>query len=506
MKERKDPHEISMLIFSLLGETAAYVAALLFRYVILEPMYPNKTREHAFYRMFYVFLILAYSFVFFIRRGKVKHAWEMDFWEKTAEVIKSQTLLLFIELFFIFFIGWGKRISRTVVAILFGLGILFDIFMRRQYSKGYLKKYGSSIKHRNICLISEAAEADRLKYCIERYGYRNDRKDIWIIHEVKKSAVPADVIKANIVLPEECDMIYVSAKAAYTLGNAGMERLSTLKVPVCVGLEAGGRSLPTHCIVDEGGAAALCSSYMNRKFPVLGVEYTTAGRTEAAAYVLDHVKELGGKYICFSNVHTTVMASDDKEYRDILNGSAYTFPDGNPIANKIAMGGYPEAERVAGPDFMEEVFRLSMESGEKHFFYGSSEKTIEALKTKLKERFPYMNIVGMYSPPFRELTEEEDAAAVKMINDSGADLVWIGLGAPKQEKWMAAHKDKINGVMLGVGAGFDFHAGTVDRAPKLIQGIGLEWLYRLFQNPRRLFKRYLVTNTKFILYSRFKRK
>ena len=219
-----------------------------------------------------------------------------------------------------------------------------------------------------------------------------------------------------------------------------------------------------------------------------------------------HLNELRGKYVCFSNVHTTVMASDDKEYRDILNGSAYTFPDGNPIANKIAMGGYPEAERVAGPDFMEEVFRLSMESGEKHFFYGSSEKTIEALKTKLKERFPYMNIVGMYSPPFRELTEEEDAAAVKMINDSGADLVWIGLGAPKQEKWMAAHKDKINGVMLGVGAGFDFHAGTVDRAPKLIQGIGLEWLYRLFQNPRRLFKRYLVTNTKFILYSRFKRK
>ena len=117
-----------------------------------------------------------------------------------------------------------------------------------------------------------------------------------------------------------------------------------------------------------------------------------------------------------------------------------------------------------------------------------------------------MNIVGMYSPPFRELTEEEDAAAVKMINDSGADLVWIGLGAPKQEKWMAAHKGKINGVMLGVGAGFDFHAGTIDRAPKLIQGIGLEWLYRLFQNPRRLFKRYLVTNTKFILYSKFKKK
>ena len=112
----------------------------------------------------------------------------------------------------------------------------------------------------------------------------------------------------------------------------------------------------------------------------------------------------------------------------------------------------------------------------------------------------------IFGTGFHGTAAGEAARMIRMINDSGADLVWIGLGAPKQEKWMAAHKDKINGVMLGVGAGFDFHAGTIDRAPKLIQGIGLEWLYRLFQNPRRLFKRYLVTNTKFILYSKFKKK
>ncbi len=106
----------------------------------------------------------------------------------------------------------------------------------------------------------------------------------------------------------------------------------------------------------------------------------------------------------------------------------------------------------------------------------------------------------MYSPPFRKLTEEEDAADVKRINESGADIVWIGLGAPKQENWMRQHKDKINGVMMGVGAGFDFHAGTIDRAPVWIQKIGFEWLYRLFQDPGRLFKRYFVTNIKFFWY------
>ena len=106
----------------------------------------------------------------------------------------------------------------------------------------------------------------------------------------------------------------------------------------------------------------------------------------------------------------------------------------------------------------------------------------------------------MYSPPFRALTEEEDAADVEKINASGADIVWIGLGAPKQEKWMLAHKDKVKGVMMGVGAGFDFHAGTIKRAPEWIQKIGFEWLYRLFQDPKRLFSRYFVTNTKFFYY------
>jgi exopolysaccharide biosynthesis WecB/TagA/CpsF family protein len=154
---------------------------------------------------------------------------------------------------------------------------------------------------------------------------------------------------------------------------------------------------------------------------------------------------------------------------------------------------------------MAELFRRSEGTGLKHYFYGSTEETLDSLKKNLKENYPYMDIAGMYSPPFRELTPEEDENMVKLINASGADFVWIGLGAPKQEKWMAEHKDRIKGVMLGVGAGFDFHAGIVKRAPRVLQRLGLEWLYRLCQNPKRLLKRYLVTNTKFILYTAFRK-
>ncbi|MCR5250266.1 MAG: WecB/TagA/CpsF family glycosyltransferase [Lachnospiraceae bacterium] len=258
-------------------------------------------------------------------------------------------------------------------------------------------------------------------------------------------------------------------------------------------------------LVGEGGSAAVYRSLLRNKCSVLGVNYTTARRTEAAQYVLTHLKELGGKYICFSNVHTTVMAHDDPAYREVLNASAFTFPDGAPVAGQIYAGGFPEAERMAGPDFMEDLFRMTMETGTKHFFYGSTEKTISELEKKLKENYPFLQIAGMYSPPFRELTPEEDEEAVRMINESGADLVWIGLGAPKQERWMKAHEGRIKGLMLGVGAGFDFHAGTIDRAPRFIQSIGLEWLYRMFQDPGRLVKRYLITNTKFIWYTKVKR-
>jgi N-acetylglucosaminyldiphosphoundecaprenol N-acetyl-beta-D-mannosaminyltransferase len=142
-----------------------------------------------------------------------------------------------------------------------------------------------------------------------------------------------------------------------------------------------------------------------------------------------------------------------------------------------------------------------MDGSLSHYFYGSKEETLLKLENSLHEKYPGIDIRGLYSPPFRALTKEEDEDDIRRINNSGADIVWIGLGAPKQEKWMAAHQGKIHGVMMGVGAGFDFHAGTIKRAPVWIQKISMEWLYRLFQDPRRLIRRYFLSNIKFLWYT-----
>ncbi len=233
---------------------------------------------------------------------------------------------------------------------------------------------------------------------------------------------------------------------------------------------------------------------------IFGVNYCVSNLNDAVKYVLSHLKDLSGQYVCFSNVHTTVMAKENPEYRNVLNEAALTYPDGAPVARQQRKKNYKEARRVAGPDFMRLMFKATEDGTIRHYFYGSKDETLEALKKNLLKDYPQLNICGMYSPPFRPLSAEEDQQVIDMINAAQPDIVWVGLGAPKQEQWMNAHKGKINSVMMGVGAGFDFHAGTIQRAPVWIQKIGLEWLYRLTQDPRRLFKRYFVTNTKFMWY------
>ena len=155
-------------------------------------------------------------------------------------------------------------------------------------------------------------------------------------------------------------------------------------------------------------------------------------------------------------------------------------------------------QRTTGPSLMGEVFKISAERGYRHYFYGSTQETLDKLYATLIESYPGIQIAGMYSPPFRPMTEEEDKTIVKQINETNSDFIWIGLGAPKQEKWMAAHQCKVNGLMIGVGAGFDYYAGNIQRAPEWMQKSNMEWLYRLIQDPKRLFSRYLHTNTKFI--------
>ncbi|MBR2185702.1 MAG: WecB/TagA/CpsF family glycosyltransferase [Lachnospiraceae bacterium] len=249
------------------------------------------------------------------------------------------------------------------------------------------------------------------------------------------------------------------------------------------------------------GVPVLRYSELKDRCSVLGVDFTVTSLTEAVSYIKENVKRLKGQYICFGNVHTTVMAHEDVEYREIQNRAAFVMPDGMPIVKAQKKKGYKEACRVAGPDFMGKTFRAAMDGKLSMYFYGSTEETEKALEENLRKNYPGIDLRGFESPPFRELTLKEDEETVKRINESGADILWVGLGAPKQEKWMAEHAGRINALMLGVGAGFDFHGGTTKRAPFWIQKIGMEWLYRLFQDPKRLLKRYVVTNIKFLLYN-----
>ena len=231
---------------------------------------------------------------------------------------------------------------------------------------------------------------------------------------------------------------------------------------------------------------------------ILGTKINVTDMDKTVRYIDAHLEELKSHYICVSNVHTTVTAYRDPEYRAVQNGAAMNIPDGKPLSIVQHLSGEKEAGRVPGPDLMPELFRLSEEKGYRHYFYGSTQETLDALKDRLSEKYPEMKIVGMYSPPFRPMTEEEDREAVERINAAKPDFIWVGLGAPKQEKWMANHEGRVCGVMLGVGAGFDFHAGTVKRAPKWMQEVCMEWLYRIGQDPKRLLIRYLDTNFSFV--------
>lgn len=228
---------------------------------------------------------------------------------------------------------------------------------------------------------------------------------------------------------------------------------------------------------------------------ILGVNIAVTNMNEVVTYILDNLEKLKGKYICVSNVHTTVMSYENPDYLNVQNSADLRIPDGKPLSLVCKKRGFKEASRVTGPELMEELFRIQDLS---HYFYGSTEKTLKKLKQNLEIKFPNIKIAGMYSPPFRNLDDDEDKKIIDMINKSGADILWVALGAPKQENWMFKHKDKINALMIGVGAGFDYHAGNIKRAPKWMQKLSLEWLYRLFQDPKRLFKRYLKTNFKFI--------
>lgn len=205
------------------------------------------------------------------------------------------------------------------------------------------------------------------------------------------------------------------------------------------------------------------------------------------------------RYVCLCNVHSVVTTSQDPVFRQAIEGADMAAPDGAPIAWTLRRSGYKNQDRISGPDLMWRYLGEARRARQRVFLYGSTEATLVRLRAAIARHFPGLSIAGAWSPPFRSLSPAEEQAEIAMINQSGAHVVLVGLGCPKQEKWMAAHRGQIHAVMIGVGAAFDFHAGVVRRAPPWMQRYALEWLHRLCADPRRLLKRYLVTNTLFVM-------
>ena len=203
--------------------------------------------------------------------------------------------------------------------------------------------------------------------------------------------------------------------------------------------------------------------------------------------------------VCVCDVHSVVVAQRDRSHAAAIRAADLVTPDGAPVAWLLRRKGHRGQGRISGPDLMLACCQRAATLGTEIFLYGGTPVTLRHLEANLRVRFRGINIVGSLSPPFRPLSSNEDAAIVETINRSGARIVWVGLGCPKQEAWLLAHQPQVNAVMIGVGAAFDFHAGIVKRAPGWMQRNGLEWLHRILQDPRRLAKRYLVSNTMFVL-------
>ncbi len=232
---------------------------------------------------------------------------------------------------------------------------------------------------------------------------------------------------------------------------------------------------------------------------VLAAHIDALSWSEATLRLLTWARNAESRYVAICNVHVVVTCARDEAYQQVVNHADMATPDGAPVAWMLRRIGHAGQPRISGPDLMWELCRQCEATGLPIYCYGSSTATLHALELNLRRSFPQLHIAGTASPPYRPLTPEEDSAVVDRINASGARIVFVGLGCPKQEYWMAEHRGKVRGVMIGVGAAFDFHAGTLRRAPGWMQRCGLEWLHRVVSEPRRLWKRYLVTNTLFIV-------
>ncbi|MBS1952286.1 MAG: N-acetylmannosaminyltransferase [Cytophagales bacterium] len=231
---------------------------------------------------------------------------------------------------------------------------------------------------------------------------------------------------------------------------------------------------------------------------VISLQISLISYAGALQTILQLGKTKTPSYACFANAHMTVEAKKSLVFKNQVDQSTFTFADGMPLVFALRMLYGIKQERIAGMDFMGSVLHECEKNQLPVFFYGSTPEVLQQLKNKVQEKFPALAVAGMISPPFRPLTNEETGRMIDSINSSGAHLVFVGLGCPKQEMWMANNSRHINACLLGVGGAFEIYAGLAKRAPQWMCRAGLEWLFRFSQEPRRLFKRYAVTNTYFV--------
>jgi len=234
---------------------------------------------------------------------------------------------------------------------------------------------------------------------------------------------------------------------------------------------------------------------------ILGIKIHATNLTLACQVIENWIKDQVRTYVCIAPVSTIIDCQENKEYREIINQAGMTTPDGMPLVWLGRLKGNAIMRRTYGPDLMLSLCDLSQKRGYRHYFYGGTVETNELLVKSLKNRFPELSIVGNFSPPFRNILKSEGDDVLDQINSVHPDVLWVGLGSPKQDFWMKKNRDKLNvPVMIGVGAAFDFLAGTKPQAPLWMRRVGLEWFFRFCCEPKRLWKRYLIGNSKFIYW------
>ena len=232
---------------------------------------------------------------------------------------------------------------------------------------------------------------------------------------------------------------------------------------------------------------------------VLGMRVDATSYEHASRAVAEWAARRESRYVCVATVNNVMESFDDHNFRQVMNRADMVTPDGMPLVVALRLLGISDAQRVYGPDLTPAVLRMAEQEGIPVGFYGSTTAVLNRLTDVVRRRFPLLDIAYGFAPPFRPLTPDEDRQVIEDINASGARVLFVGLNTPKQDYWMAAHRGRIHAVMLGVGAAFDFIAGTKKQAPRWMQHCSLEWLFRLSREPRRLWKRYLKHNPRFLV-------